>query len=63
MRTKPFFLCLLLTTSLAATAPPQEYKVSSGSIAFRSDAPLELIKAESSDLKGLISPEKKHLPL
>lgn len=59
MRIKPFFLCLLLFTSLAATAPPQDYKVSSGSIAFRSDAPLELIKAESSDLKGLISPEKK----
>lgn len=37
----------------------QDYKVSSGSIAFRSDAPLELIKAQSNDLKGLFLADKK----
>lgn len=33
------------------------YQISSGSIAFRSDAPLELIEAKSTGLRGLIEPE------
>lgn len=59
MRIQPVIASLILVALFAATLPPQDYKVSSGSIAFKSDAPLELIKAESSELKGLIAPEKK----
>jgi polyisoprenoid-binding protein YceI len=36
-----------------AFAPASIYKVTTGSIAFRSDAPLELIKASSDELAGL----------
>lgn len=50
---------LLLAFSFKAHAPLQDYKVSTGSISFRSDAPLELIKAQSSELKGLVIPDKK----
>lgn len=50
-------ICLLL---FAAGRPPlQDYKVSSGTISFRSEASLELIKAQSSELKGVVVPEKK----
>lgn len=35
------------------------YKVSTGSIAFRSDAPLELIKASSDELAGLVDTDRK----
>jgi YceI-like domain len=52
-----FIICTAML--LAARAPLQDYKVSNGSIAFRSDAPLELIKAQSNELKGLVVPEKK----
>jgi YceI-like domain len=45
--------------SFTAGGLKQDYKVSSGSISFRSDAPLELIKAQSNELKGLFVPEKK----
>jgi polyisoprenoid-binding protein YceI len=37
----------------------QVYNVSTGSISFRSDAPLELIKAASTELKGKIDAAKK----
>lgn len=57
---KRFFILLVCTLLLvAAKAPLQDYKVSSGSISFRSDAPLELIKAQSSELKGAVLTEKK----
>lgn len=59
MRIKPFIILLSFLLLLAAQKAPQDFKVNSGSITFKSDAPLELIKAESSELKGLISPEKK----
>jgi YceI-like domain len=52
----PFLFSAL---SFTANAPLQDYKVKMGSIAFRSDAPLELIKAQSNELKGLIIPLKK----
>lgn len=42
-----------------AGVPVQDYKVSTGSISFKSDAPLELIKAQSKELKGIIVTEKK----
>jgi hypothetical protein len=50
---------LFLLFSFTANAPLQDYKVKTGSIAFRSDAPLELIKAQSNELKGLLIPAKK----
>ncbi|MBK7884744.1 MAG: YceI family protein [Chitinophagaceae bacterium] len=45
--------------SVQAYAPDIIYKVGNGSIAFRSDAPLELIKANSNELMGLIDADKK----
>ncbi len=60
MRRQLFILpFLLLALAFKSGNSPQDYKVSSGSISFRSDAPLELIKAQSSELKGLVLPEKK----
>jgi hypothetical protein len=53
-------LSFLLVLAFKANAPlQQDYKVSNGSINFRSDAPLELIKAQSNELKGLFIPDKK----
>ena len=49
--------CVLILA--AAPAPLQDYKVSSGFISFRSEASLELIKAQSNELKGIVLPEKK----
>lgn len=58
---KRLFLLLniLFVLSAQALAPTMIYKVSNGSIAFRSDAPLELIRAKSNALVGLIDAEKK----
>ena len=39
--------------------PVSIFNISKGNIVFSSDAPLELIKAESNELKGLISTENK----
>lgn len=47
-------LLLLLSFKLL-----QDYKVSTGSISFRSEASLELIKAQSNELKGIFLTEKK----
>ncbi|GAB2838466.1 YceI family protein [Ferruginibacter profundus] len=48
----PLLLLLSFSTQL-------DFKVSTGSIAFRSDASLELIKAQSNELKGLFLADKK----
>ena len=48
--------CIFL---LGATAPVTVYKVSKGSIAFNSDAPMELIKASSNELAGLFDASTK----
>lgn len=53
------FFCLLILFSSNVSAPPLLYSVNSGSITFRSDAPLELIKASSNELKGIFNAEKK----
>ena len=52
----PFLFVLL---SFTGAAPQVEYKVSSGSIFFRSEASLEIIKAQSSELKGILVTDKK----
>lgn len=52
-----FFTTIFL---IAATPKPHSvYRVKAGSIAFRSDAPLEMIKASSDELAGLFDTEKK----
>jgi YceI-like domain len=40
--------------------PPQLYQTTSGKISFRSDAPLEVIRASSGDLIGLLDIGKKN---
>lgn len=52
-----FFLLILFSSNVSA--PPPLFAVNSGSIIFRSDAPLELIKASSTGLKGFFNAEKK----
>lgn len=44
---------------LSAAMPLTVYKVSKGSIAFNSDAPMELIKASSNELAGLFDGNTK----
>ncbi len=57
---KPGILfCFLILLSSNVSAPPMLYSVNSGTITFRSDAPLELIKASSNQLKGIFNAEKK----
>lgn len=52
-----FVLCSLC--SFSAHTLQQDYTISTGSVSFRSDAPLELIKAQSNELKGLLVTSKK----
>lgn len=49
----------ILAINIAAGKPSAVYKLSSGSIQFRSEAPLELIKASSDELTGLFDSDKK----
>ncbi|MBL0145333.1 MAG: YceI family protein [Chitinophagaceae bacterium] len=49
----------LLLFSFKALTPSVEYRVTSGTISFKSEASLELIKAQSNELKGIILTEKK----
>ena len=46
------FLCIQL--SLTVTVKAQVFQMNNGTVDFRSEAPLEIIKASSSELKGLI---------
>lgn len=59
---RPVIIVVLCSLILFSSFVPQGGKIFSivnGSIAFRSDAPFELIKASSNSLKGLLDPEKK----
>jgi polyisoprenoid-binding protein YceI len=62
----PFKRCyiLLLILMMAASGfkrqPSQLYTVTNGKISFRSDAPLEVIRASSSEMIGLIDIDKKN---
>ena len=51
------FIMMVLVSSVSA--PQLLYTVSSGSISFKSDTPLELIKASSDQLKGIFDAAKK----
>jgi hypothetical protein len=59
MRSNIFLLIFLFTCT--AGAPPQTgiYKTDEGKIAFRSDAPLEIISADSQKLSGRIDEGKR----
>lgn len=60
MLQKPLILLFLLVlTSSNVNAPTLLFTVSSGTITFRSDAPVELIKASSNQLKGIFNAERK----
>ena len=50
---KPLFIFLFLQVWLAAVQA-QTFKTSAGSAYFKSDAPLELIEAESKTLRGVL---------
>jgi hypothetical protein len=52
-------IIFLLLLSSSFKDPVNVFNISRGNISFSSDAPLELIKAESNELKGLISTENK----
>lgn len=52
-------LLLLFITLLSNPLPAQIFAGSGGKISFASDAPLELIQAESSELKGLLDAKKQ----
>jgi YceI-like domain len=49
----------LLTLVSSFQEPGSIYKLSKGIISFRSDAPLEIIKASSDELRGIIDTGKK----
>lgn len=51
-----FVATLLTTMSLAAQV---RYTTDTGTIQFKSDAPLELIRAASSDMKGIIDTDRR----
>ncbi len=55
MRILLFFLFLSASTTLFSQ---NRYNLKEGSVYFKSDAPLELIEAESKDLKGILDVEK-----
>lgn len=55
MRILLLFLFLSASTTLFAQ---NRYSLKEGSVYFKSDAPLELIEAESRDLKGILDVEK-----
>ncbi|MEJ8757162.1 YceI family protein [Pontibacter sp. H259] len=48
---------LILCTGYTLLRPVQLYRITEGKIHFKSDAPLELIEASSTKLKGLIKTE------
>lgn len=53
-----FFLLSLLLVSIS-DLPVSIWKLESGQIAFLSDAPLEDIEAQSTEIQGLINPAKR----
>jgi hypothetical protein len=61
MNAKNLFLSLLFVLSVSyVNAPTQQFSVGNGSITFTSDAPLELIKASSNQLKGRVNADTRH---
>ena len=52
-------LLLVVVTAVYAASPGEYFFTSNGSISFTSNAPLEIIKASSGEMKGLIEESKK----
>ena len=60
MKTKNHILAFILVLSSSyANAPSQLFSTGSGTITFTSDAPLELIQANSNQLKGWLNPDTR----
>ena len=59
MREKVFLLLLLLIPAVSVLPQSGIYRTDDGTIAFRSDAPLEIIKAASEKLSGRIDEVKR----
>src|SRR3954453_7865795 len=58
------FLCILMITVSAFTGRQASiYKTTKGEIFFKSDAPLEIIKASSTEMIGLLDIDKKNFSL
>lgn len=56
---KILFFAAIFFAAIASRPAALVYKVTNGSIAFRSDAPLEMIKASSDELAGLVDTDRK----
>ena len=60
IKSKYFLLFFILFLSSAyASAPSLQFSAKTGTITFTSDAPMELIKANSNQLKGSLNPETR----
>jgi len=61
MKMQAWGTLLFITIMLTGNSPPEShiYKTQKGSISFSSDAPLEIIKASSHELKGAIDADKR----
>jgi polyisoprenoid-binding protein YceI len=55
-----FLFIFMMAASGFKKQPSQLYQITSGKISFRSDAPLEIIRASSTDLIGLIDITKNN---
>ncbi|HMU09363.1 MAG TPA: YceI family protein [Ferruginibacter sp.] len=53
------FICVLFTTGFSQSPAPAIYVIKKGQVSFHSNAKLELIKASSSQLKGIIDVERR----
>ncbi len=53
------FICILITVGFSQRSDPAIYVIKKGQVFFHSNAKLELIKASSSQLKGIINVEKR----
>lgn len=60
---KALLLIILITVSGFTYKQPQIYQVTGGKISFKSDAPLEIIHASSTNFIGLIDIDKKKFSL
>jgi hypothetical protein len=56
---KSFLLILAISFSLAAMSQKGLFETRKSNVSFVSDAPLELIKASSKELRGFLNPEKR----
>lgn len=59
LRIKYIITLCLAVVALQGIFAQKQYVLQKGAILFRSDAPLELIKASSNELKGLFVPDRK----